>query len=84
MRPSFPHQTHDSTTSRSLRPCGDQTLVASMLIPSTTQCHGGGMGHRSRLESVSIPSLGDGWVDRHTSFSLLSYLSIYYFLYGHV
>ena len=30
------------------------------------------MGRRSRLESVSIPSLGGGRVDRHPSFSLFS------------
>ena len=42
-----------------------------------TQCHGGGMGHWSRLESVSIPSLEGGRVDRHPSFSLF-FFTIYH------
>ena len=50
--------------------CGGSTLVASTWAPGTTRRHVGGMGRRSRLESVSIPSLGGGRVDRHPSFSL--------------
>ena len=37
------------------------------------------MGHRLRLESVSIPSLEGGQVDRHPSFFIyLSYISLFH------
>ena len=49
------------------------TIVASVL--STTRRHDGGMGRRSRLESISIPSLGVvGWIDTLLSLSFLIYL----------
>ena len=77
-RPSYPHLIIFWTTSR-LCPCGGSILVASASAPGMTRRHDGGMGHQSRLESVSIPSLGGGRVDHHPSFSLS--LSPFLFLY---
>ena len=59
--------------------CGGSTLVASAPTPGTTRRHVGGMGRRSRLEFVSIPSLGGGRVDWYPSFSL-SFLIVYRYL----
>ena len=49
-------------------------IVASTPTLGTTRCYGDGMGHRSRLKSISIPSLNNGWVDRQPFFSLVLYL----------
>ena len=47
--------------------CGELTLVVSAPVLGTTWCHDGGMGHWSRLESISIPFAR---VDQHPSFTL--------------
>ena len=70
-RPRYPQLIIFWSTSR-LCSCGGSTLVSSAPAPVTTWRHVGGMRRRSRLKSISIPSLGGGWVDRHPSFSLFS------------
>ena len=63
--------------------CGKHTLVADACQYHVwLKARNGGMGRNSRLECVSIPSLGSGWVDGQPSFSLNFFIFLHVSLFS--